>query len=291
MTQNYGNQLAIRESKPSTARWIKIAAVALLLLLGAAGLFFILNPHDSTDIIMGFVSLGFALVLFFGLFALTKRMHSVVTIYEEGVVIVKGKKEHRFHFNEIAGLVDAPGGGTVVPVAGGIIGAIAIGAVSALAANAADAHRRNHRLRALSLIPANPDGRMDAIGISVVDTAGDELSEVYTQWLIKEKGINEENIKSLQIPFGDTLSLDNGAFVHKKRRGEERFEFEQLTDLDIREDSVMFFGLNEKGKNRCLIDTKIARTHNLDLLFYIWDMVFDGGEEDEGEESDAEDDN
>lgn len=285
MTQNYGNQLAIRESKPSTARWIKIAAVALLLLLGAAGLFFILNPHDSTDIIMGFVSLGFALVLFFGLFALTKRMHSVVTIYEEGVVIVKGKKEHRFHFNEIAGLVDAPGGGTVVPVAGGIIGAIAIGAVSALAANAADAHRRNHRLRGLSLVPANPDGKaVGNLGISIVNTAGDELSEAYTQWLIKTKDINEENIRSLQISFGDQLSIDNGAFVLKNRRGEERFEFERFTDLDIREDSVMFFGLNDKGKNKCLIDTKIARTHNLDLLFYIWGMVFGGGEEDEGEE-------
>ena len=285
MTPNYGNQLAVRESKPSTARWIKIGAVALLLLLGAAGLYFILNPVDPADMAMGFVSLGFGVVLFFGLFMLTKRLHSVVTIYEEGVVIKKSKKEHSFHFSEIAGLVDAPGGGAVVPVAGGIIGAIAIGAVSALAANAADARRRNHRLRGLSLVPAKSDGKpVGNLGISIVNTAGDELSEAYTQWLIKTKDINEENIRSLQISFGDQLSIDNGAFVLKNRRGEERFEFERFTDLDIREDSVMFFGLNDKGKNKCLIDTKIARTHNLDLLFYIWGMVYGNGEEDEGEE-------
>ena len=289
MTPNYGNQLAIRESRPSTARWMKIGAFALLLILGAAGLYFILNPYDSADTIMGVVSLIFALLLFFGLFALTKRLHSVVTIYEEGVTIKKGKKEHSFHFSEIAGLVDAPGGGAVVPVAGGIIGAIAIGAVSAIAANAADSHRRNLRLRGLSLIPASPDGRIESsLGISVVDTAGDELSEVYTQWLIKTKDITEENIKTQQISFGNSLSLDSGAFVHKKRRGEERFEFDQLTDLDIREDSIMFFGPNEKGKNKCLIDTKIAATHNLDLLFYIWGLVYGSDEYDDSEETSAE---
>ena len=108
MNTNYGNQLAVRESKPGTARWVKVGAVALLLLLGVAGFYFILNPHDPADTVMGFVALGFALALFFGLFALAKGLHSVVTIYEEGVVIKKGKKERQFHFSEIAGLVDSP---------------------------------------------------------------------------------------------------------------------------------------------------------------------------------------
>ena len=285
MNTNYGNQLAVRESGPGAARWIRVAAVALLLILGAAGFYFILNPHDPADTVMGFVSLALAPILFFGLFALAKRMHSVVTIYEEGVVITKGKKERQFHFNEITGLVDSPDAGLVVPVAGGIIGGIVIGAASALAANALDEHRSNNRLRGVSIIPANPAGRLESMGIGVANTAGDELSQAYTQWLIRTKNITEENVRSLQIPFGEVLRVDNGALVLEKRRGEERFEFERFTDISFSEDSVMFIGIDDNGKNKCLIDAKIAYTHNLDLLFYIFGLACGEDEDEESEES------
>ena len=205
---------------------------------------------------------------------------SVVTIYEEGVIIKKGRKERKLHFSEIAGLVDSDDGGTVVPVVGGVIGAVVIGTAAGLISNAVDANRRNRRLRSITIMPVTPMGFLERAGISVPDTAGDELSEVYTEWAVKTKNINKENINSLQISFGDKLSIDNGAFVSKTRRGEERFEFERITELDIRADSIMFFGPNEKGKEKCLIDTKILRTYNLDLLFYIYGMIY-GSEEEE----------
>ena len=285
MNTNYGNQLAVRESGPGAAKWLKVGAIASLLLLGAAGFYFILNPHDPADTVMGFVSLGLALALFFGLFALAKGRHSVVTIYEEGVVIKRGKKVRQLHFSEITGLIDSPDAGLVVPVAGGIIGGIVIGAASALAANALDAHRSNNRLRSVYIIPANPTGRLDSMGISVVNTAGDELSQAYTEWLIKTKNITEENVRWLQIPFGEVLRVDNGAFVLENRRGEERFEFERFTDINFSEESVLFYGIDDNGKNKCLIDAKIAHTHNLDLLFYVYGLVCGGDEDGESEES------
>ena len=121
------------------------------------------------------------------------------------------------------------------------------------------------------------------MGIGVTNTAGDELSQAYTDWLIKTKNINEENVRSLQIPFGDVLRVDNGALVLKNRRGEDRVEFERFTDINFSDDSVMFIGTDENGKTKCLIDAKIAYTYNLDLLFYIYGLAC--GEGDESEES------
>ena len=285
MNTSYGEQLASRESRPGGARWIRIGAVALLLLFGIGGIFFIINPHDPEDVGFGIFSLVFGILLCFVLFVVAKKRHATATIYEEGVVIKKGNKERGFHFSEIAGLVDKAGGQAVVPVAGGIIGAVVVGVASAVVSNAADAHRRTHRLRSVSIIPTEPRGRLESIwGVNVVNTAGDELSQVYTEWLIKTKNINEENIRNLELSFAldDLLRVDKGAFVSKNRRGENRFEFERFTDLEA-DEVVRFWGLDEKGKNKCLIDIKIEQVLNLDLLFYVYGLASD--KKDEAEEN------
>ena len=286
MHTNYGEQLASRESRPGAARWMRVGAVALLLLFGIGGIYFILNPYDPGDEPFGFFSLGLGVLLCVLLFVAAKRRHATATIYEEGVVLRKGKNERGFHFSEIAGLIDQGGGSMVVPVAGGLIGAAVMGVASAIASNAVDAHRRTHRLRSVNIMPTEPKGTLESVlGIKVVNTAGDELSKVYTEWLVKTKNINEETVKSLELSFAldDLLRVDKGAFVSKNRRGENRFEFERLADLDV-DEVVRFWGLDEKGKNKCLIDIKTVQVLNLDLLFYVFDLS--KGKSGEAEETD-----
>ena len=253
--------------------WLKIGAIASFLLFGAAGLFFILNPIDQGDVIASYVTLGAAVIVPIALLLIGNKIRSQVTIYEEGVVVETRNNEYRFHFSEIAGIRDTSSDDGVT-IAGnfGLIGALVVGVAAEIASSAANAHRRKHRIRSVNIVPNN-----DSREISVVKTGGDELSAVYTQWVINQKSITEENIGSLNVVFGDSLEFNNGAFIHKhRRRGDTSLTLEDITRIeDIDDGSLHFYALNEKGKEKCLFTVVITAIVNLDLLFYIYELSLD----------------
>ena len=278
---NYGKQLAKRETKKWKLVGLRIAAVAAFFALGAAGASFILNPIDPEDTIMGFVALGLAVILPIVLFIAAKKFRSSVTIFEEGVVVNNGNKEHGFHFNEIAGLRDSVTTRTYfVPGGLGIAGAIATGLASAAVNSAMDAGRRKHKLRDISVVP-NVGSYEHANDVSVVNTGGDELSMVYTDWLIRQKSVTKENLASMFLTFGDSLEFSRNAFVHKHRKGDTVLRLEEITKFDFVENKLFIYGLNESGKEKCLIDIKIEEVLNLDLLLCIYDLSIKQGDYDE----------
>jgi len=271
MEHSFGNLLVECSTKKSRIVWLRIGAIAALLVLGAAGYYFINFPFDPEDRIMGFVSLGLAVFLFLVLWFISNKIKQSVAIYETGVVVKKGRKEHPYHYNQISGLRDAQAddGFFVFGGAFGLVGAAVAGAASAVASNAIGASRRRNRIRKLSIVP----NTLDLNEIGVVNTGGDVLSEVYTEWLKREKAITKESIPSLALSFGDVLELNQGMFTHKHRRGDVHLPLSEVTELDIRSDCLMFFGLNEKGKTKSLIDITITQVLNIDLLFDVYNMA------------------
>ncbi|MCL2569337.1 MAG: hypothetical protein FWE12_07945 [Oscillospiraceae bacterium] len=271
--QDFGKQLAAYETKRSTFAWLKIGAIAAFLLFGIGGIFLILYPIDPEDTIIGYGLLGAAVFFPLVLLFLTKRMRAQVTIYEEGVVVQSGGKEHRFHFSEIAGLRDtASGGGTIIVPGGlGVLGALAVGAASAIASSAVDARRQRNRIRSVSIVPI-PRGEKSQSEISVVNTGGDALSEVFTEWLVDQKSITEDRIPTLHLSFGDSLKLVDGVLIHTHRRGETRLALQDVTQMDTDDGSLRFFGPNEKGTEKCLISIDFRSVWNLDLLFYLYEL-------------------
>jgi len=270
MEHNFGNMLVERSTKKNRIVWLRVGAIAALLALGAAAYYLINFPFDPEDRIMGFVSLGMAVLLFLVLWFISNKIKQSVEVYEEGVIVKKGRKEHPFHYSQISGLRDAGADdGFFVFGAFGLVGAAIAGAASAVASNAIDASRRRNRIRKLSIVP-NTDELKE---ISVVNTGGDMLSEIYTGWLIREKSIVKESIPSLALSFGDVLEFNQGLFTHKHRRGDIHLPLAEITELEIRGDSLMFFGLNEKGKTKSLIDINVVEVLNIDLLFYVFNAA------------------
>jgi hypothetical protein len=271
MQQNYGNQLAVRETKKSTIIWIRIGAVIFLLLVGAVGIYTLLNPIDGEDTIIGLGLLGIGVLICAILFFVSAKIKKLVTIFEEGVVLKNGSKEHRFHFSEIAGLADAGSGGTYfIPLSGGLVGALVMGTAAAVAGAAADASRRRNRIRNITIMPVSGGSSR----VPVVNTGGDELSQVYTQWLIKQKSVTKENLDSLVLSFGAELEFNAGMFIHKRKKGDESYAFSDITALksDSSSGILRFFGLNEKGKEKNLFNVSVNAAHNIDLLFYLFEL-------------------
>jgi hypothetical protein len=240
MEKNFGNKLVVRETKKSKIILIRIGAIATLLITSSAGLFFLLNPTEPMDTIMGFVALGSAVFLCAVLFIVSVNIRSTVEIYEEGVIVKKRKGEHSFHFSEIAGLRDIYDGSSTYVVSGGVLGAVITGMAAGVAGSIADAHRSKNRIRSICIVPVASGSRE----VGVLNTAGDELSEVYTNWLVKQKSVTKENINSLVFSFGETLELNHGIFIHRRRNGEVQLALTDITNLEIRADSLMFFGQN-----------------------------------------------
>jgi len=149
----------------------------------------------------------------------------------------------------------------ILVIGAGIAGAIR-GAVKG-------AHDRKHRNRPVNVVLSAPGG----VEHSVLKSGGDILSEVFTKWFIKNKNITPETVRSLQLSFGDILKLNNGVFSKFHKRKPVDLAFDDITNLEIRQDSVMFFGLNEKGKDKCLIDINAAQMYNIDLLFEVVEMA------------------
>jgi hypothetical protein len=114
--------------------------------------------------------------------------------------------------------------------------------------------------------------------VGVVNTGGDELSMVYTDWLIKQKSVTKESLVSLSLSFGDSLEFSRNAFVHKHRKGDTVLRPEEITKLDFVEGKLFIYGLNENGKEKRLIDIKIEEVLNLDLLLYIYDLSMEQGD-------------
>jgi len=266
-----GNVFAVRRTKRSTIWLFRLGAIAAFAGLLAAGLFFILNPVDPEDTIMGYIALGASVIISIVLWIISNKIQTEVAIHEEGVIVKKGKKEHRFHFSQIKGLIDSPNdSGTIfIHGGGGIVGAIAAGVVAGVAGAAADIHARNNVTRYINIVADTEDN----LEVGVIKSAGDILSRVYTDWLIRNKPITNENIPSLTLSFGKELELSQGMFLYSRRRGDVELPLAEVTELEIREDSLMFFGLNEKGKTKCLIDINITKVYNIDLLFAVYNMA------------------
>lgn len=272
MKNNYGKQLAKHETKKGKLVWLRMAAVASFFALGAAGMFFILNPVNQEDTVMGFVALGLAVILPIALFIIGNKSRSSVTIFEEGVIVNNGNKEHGFHFNEIDGLRDLATSRTFFVSGGlGLVGAIATGLASAAVSGALDAGRRKQRIRDIFIV-SNADNYEHASEVSVVNTGGDDLSMIYTDWLIKQKSATKESLASLFLTFGDGLEFSKNTFVHKHRKGDTIIKPEDITKLDFVEGDLSIYGLNESGKEKRLIDIKIGEVLNLDLLLYIYNL-------------------
>jgi len=276
MEQNFGNQQVTRKTKSSKVVWLRIGAVAAFFLVGAAGLYFVLNPIDPEDTIMGYIALGLAVFLPAVLVFLSFKIRAEVTIYDEGVIVKGSKGTHKLHFSEIAGLRDANTSGGNIFIGGGlgVIGAIVVGAAQAAGHAAADASRRRNRIRDLAIVPKTTGAKP----ISVVNTGGDELSQIYTEWLIKQHSITAGNINSLNLSFGEDLNLRDGIFTHKHRKGDEALALADISTINFNEGSLDFFALNDKGKERRVIHIRLVDVLNVDLLFTIYEMQANGGD-------------
>jgi len=272
MEHNYGEQLAVRETKKGALIVIRVCAVILLILLNLLGIFLVIDSEVGTeDRTVGYALIVIAVLFFAGLLFIASRIRSEVIIFEEGVIIKNNKKEHRFHFNEIAGLQDNSATHYIpIPVAGGIAGlavALVAGAAVTAAGAAVDENRRKNRIRSIIVVPSSTGLKP----VGVVNTGGDELSLLYTEWLIKQKSITKENLNSLVLSFGKDFELDKGTFIHKKRRGSIKSTFADFINFKIDTGLLWFNGTDEKGKVK-LNGIEINKILNIDLLFYILNM-------------------
>jgi len=269
MEHNFGNEFAVRRRKGSTIALIRLGGLALTAALIAGGIYFISNPIDPEDTIFGYVALGLSVLILIISWIIASKMKGEVAIHEEGVIVKKGKNTHQYHFNQIAGLQDQAGDATTVLVGGGIAGAIGAGIAAGVRGAVKSAVDRKNRNRPVTIVTKS----VDLPGVSVLKAAGDILSEVFTEWYIKNYGITSETIKTMELSFGDRLKLKEGAFVYSRRKGDVTLPLTGVTNLQIVENSLMFYGLNEKGKDRCLIDINIIHVLNIDLIFKIVEMA------------------
>jgi len=271
---NFGNERAAHETRFRRVLKFRIWAIVLLLLLGAAGLFFILDPLDPEDFIMGWVAVGVGVILFAVLWIVSVRIRAKAVIFDEGVIVTNRGTEHKFHFNEIAGLrgniaANAHSGAVIAGgVAGGMIGGMIAGAVAGAIGGKSTKERSLTSVRIVS----NAAGEKD---VTVLDAAGDELSRVYTQWLIAQKGITRENAGTLNMSFGDELELNNGVITNKQRRKDVTLKMSDITRIAASDNGVFlqFFGLNDRQKEKSLLSVGCMKINNIHLLMEIHRMI------------------
>ena len=270
MEHNFGELIVERQYKASASFWPRFFGVVSLALIAFSAYYLIVDPIvDSDTPTLGLIGLGVAALLLVLVILFTRKIKREVAIYEEGVVVIKGENTFPYHYNQIAGLNDTDIGGMVFIGGGlGIAGALVSGAVSAIASKAVDSHDRASRIRGIEIVPT-PDSQLKKMG--VVTTGGDILSQVYTEWIIKQNSISKENIHSQVLSFGD-LELNNGEFVHEQLSGQEvRVALDDVTGMDIQDDKLRLLGQNEKGKEKSLlsISTTFHTILNWDLLSYV----------------------
>jgi len=270
-TNDFGNLLAKRHFKASASFWFRFGGAVSLGLILFGGVYLIFDPIvDSDTPTRGLIAIGAAALLILFMIFLSRKIKHEVAIYEEGVVVTKGKKVLPYHYNQIIGLDDTSIGGMVF-MSGGLIGAVVTGAVTAIASKAIGAIDRNYRIRSIDIIPT-PDSQLKKVG--VVSTGGDILSHIYSEWVIKQKGITAENINSQELHFGD-LSLKDGVFTHKRFRGDEVYaRLDDVTGMDIEEDNLRLLGENQVGKQVALIKIGTSFVVNVDLLVYVVNLQY-----------------
>jgi hypothetical protein len=244
----------------------KIAAAVLFVISLGAGLVILWNQANNEDLLIGIFIIAVAFIVGFCVLMLIKKAESKVVLYETGVEVQSGRRLHRLHFNEIDGLREVP----LDTVSGGVVGGVVELVVTEVALGIANAlikgHHKKQKRRTLKIIPNN--GKE----INVIDTAGEELSGLYTAWLIKEKEITVENLMFARLSFGQHLEFDRGSFVHKQKRNDRSMLPSEITRIEIANEEyqwLSFFGLNEKRKEKQLMLVRLDKIVNLDLLLYI----------------------
>jgi len=290
---NFGKKLAEYESSKGKITALKAGAVAALLLLGGGGAFVLLaNPVGGDEnALVGMFLLVAGLIIGMCLWFISGRLYSKATIFEEGVAVIDGKKEHNIHYNEIVGLRDIiKDESTTITHRGGIAGAVAAGIIAG-AASAAAAEKRRNKARNITIIAEPDEGARRPRGINVIDTGGDKLCKVYTKWLITKNAITKENLKTLSLSFGDKLKFENGAFIQVKRKDDIVLTLEDIIKITIEYDSVFFYALNHKGKEAVLISVDVKHVLNLNLLFHIHKLHKEGTTQTDAENMHKEDSN
>jgi len=267
----YGELLATRQFKASASFWFRFGGFVSLGLIVFSGIYLIFDPIEASETpTLGLITLGAAIGLIVFMKLISRKIKREVAIYEEGVVVTKGKKILPFHYNQIAGIYDDSAGGMIV-MGGGLVGMVVSGVVSAVASKAIDAIDREFRIRSVDIVPW-PDSQLKRTG--VVSTGGDILSHVYTEWVIKQKSITKENIESQELHFGDSLKFKNGIFTHERFRGDEvHARLDDVVGVDIQDDKLRLLGTNEAGRQTALISIFSSLALNLDLLLYVVDFL------------------
>jgi hypothetical protein len=266
MEHNYGKELAMRETQKTPLVVLKIMAFVVAPLLFVLSIF-LLFADDGFYREEGIVLLVLSVPFFSAMLFLSKVLYSQVFIYEEGVIVKNFRKEYRFHYNEIAGLREPLYGAVVVVPVGGIVSGLITAAALGIASGIADEKRREKLIREIVIQPKNGKA------VGVVKTGGDELSQVYTGWLIKNIPVTKENLNSLSLSFGKKLEFNNGALVQKKRSGDIRLALSDVIDFDARDGLLHYYGLNKKGKKAIIITAEIRKIMNLDLLLLLFSFA------------------
>jgi len=208
--------------------------------------------------VLGLVILGVSLTI--------EKQRAI--IYEEGVFVANGDNEHYLHFGDIVGLSDEPGGG--MTIRGGLVQVLVASAVVTAAGKIADAHNRKHRIRPIN-IWAKIDGELKSL--SVIKSAGDVLSQLYTEWLIAQKSISAENLHSLTLPFAEKLELNQGTFNFTDASGNKAtLNLADMADISWDEQNFHLRTADEYGEPESVIKLPIGELYNFDLLLYIHDL-------------------
>lgn len=270
MEHNLGNIIAERKTKTSTTVILRLSAIIVFLLfvlLGIAMLYEPMDPDDIELIIASGVFLAIGIIVPIILFTISVKGRSYATIFEEGITVRRGKNEQTVHFNDILGIRDIPKEDSFFIFNFGLIGAIIAGAALGASRAIRDAANARHRILKVRIV------LKDSSEVKVVDTAGDELSDIYTKWLIKQLNIIAENVSTQVITFGDSFKLESGTFINTRRRGEDLLPLEEVTEVNLSGNDFSFFALNEKGKERKRFSIKVSETLNIELLVNICVMA------------------
>ena len=189
-------------------------------------------------------------------------------VYEEGLVLTDGSKEHRIPFDQIKGLEDTDTSTTFTSLSGGLVGAVISTAVTAAASSIAASNRAANRKRGITVVLK--DGKQHG----VLDAVGQDLSESYTKWLLKD--IDEKNITELDMCFGKELVLKDGYLICTETftngGTDAKVHINDITHLSYESSETLhFMGRNDKGKEKALM--KVKSVYNIDVLVHLLNAV------------------
>ena len=272
MNTNFGEKLIDRYKPKSKIIMTKIISG----LAGIATLGFGLNLLFGWVVIFDYESAfiwSLLLALVFFVFTVIAVLVFIFTgpesaaVYEAGLVLTSGSKEHRIPFDQIKGLEDTDTSTTFTSLGGGLVGAAISTAVSAAASGIAASSRAAKRKRGITVVLK--DGKQH----SVLDTVGQDLSESYTKWLLKD--IADKNITELDMCFGRELVLKDGCLICTEMLTnggtDAKVHINDITHLSYESSTTLhFMGHNDKGKEKVLMKAKSV--YNIDALVHIINM-------------------